>query len=245
VLSACESATASILQTNLSYGATVVAVGCYSWGDANPAIRAAAGNTYLTKCVFGTDIGGNANANTLDVQMNSYSARVFLEDCLLSGTTPVSVGTADTDPLVISTNHNQVSGARQEWQRYGTCTKATDTDFVEDVCDQIDPSSATAPFRYSFMFRCDTGKTPTLTFNQKGGGTLGACTVTLGYSRCGTTGIATGGTITPDTDGGVSSHSVTFTGTTDCAGEIEVIIEVLDSSSGLLSVGDFAVTGAE
>lgn len=244
VLTDCEVGCGIIVTTGTSYGPRAYLTRCFVWAG-NNGMTVQGGTVSATQCCFSEDVGGNAAVNTTDIQVGAYSGTVYLDDCKLGGTTPVAVGTANSVPTVISTNHGQVSGARSEWQRYGTCTKATDADFTEGVCDQIDPSSATSPFRYSYVFRCDTGKTPTLTFNQKGSGTLGACTVTLGYQRCGLTGIATGGTITPDTDGGVSQHSVTFTGTTDLAGEVEVIINVLDSSSGVLSVADFAVSGAE
>jgi hypothetical protein len=224
-----------------NYGSVARLVGCRTY-DCTTGLQPLVGVAHVCQCLFGSDVGGNVNANTTDVSVSGSSGRCYLDDCLLGAATEVSVGTDDTCPVVVSTQHDQTSAARREWQRYGTTTNAADADFVADVCDQIDPSSSVFPFRYSVWFPVAASKNPTLTFAQKGGGTLGACSVVLGYSRCGLTGIATGGTITPDTDGGVSTHTVTFSGTTDCAGEVEIIVEVLDSSSGLLSVGDLAVT---
>jgi len=244
----CEASGASLVWGYPAQGAGVsvfYARGCHVWGCPTVAgIRPVSACGYLDNCVFGKDIGGNDSSNTTDIDITLSNALLALDHCLLTGGTPVSVGTGNTCPRVVSTNHGQVSGARVEYQRYGTCTKSTAADFTAGVADVIDPSSASYPFRYSIWFPCDTGKTPTLTFNQQAAGTLGACTVALGYSRCGLTAIATGGTITPDTDGGVTQHSVTFTGTTDCAGEVEVIVSVLDGDgSDTLSIGDIAVSG--
>jgi hypothetical protein len=151
---------------------------------------------------------------------------VLMENCLLAGTAEVSIGSNETRPRWISISHDQTSGKRREWQRYGTSDSTADGDFADDTCDEIDPSSATYPFRYRIQFPCKSGKTPTLTFEHKRTGAPGVCTVSLGMQACGLTGIATGGTITlSDT---VATHTVTFTGTTTMGGMVEVIIDVLD-----------------
>jgi len=218
----------------------IYAENCYAWGTCAAGMHQGSGIAFLTNCVFGKDIGGNANDNTLDVSTGAASY-IFLEDCLLNSITQVTVGIPDAH--IVSVSNGQVDAARKEWQAYGTDTKGADADFNSGLCDTVDPSSAIIPYQKSIWFPCASGKTPTLTINQKGTGTLGTCTVALGYSRCGLTGIATGGTITPDYDGGVSLHAITFTGTTDLSGDIEVIISVLDGDGGdMFSIGDLVAS---
>jgi hypothetical protein len=228
------------------YRITYDVQGCYFWGSNATAFNIASGEHLFVDCVFGADIGGNSNVNSTDFTITAGLA--VLENCNITGTTLVTI-TGDKS-RIISVQNGNVSGARKEWQGYGTCTSmadpATPDDFASGYCDQIDPSSATIPFVYRIVFPCDTGKTPTLTFYQKSiTQAMGACTVTLGYRRSGLTGINAGGTITVDADGGISQHTVTFAGTTDCAGEVEVLVNVLDGSTpgGLFMVGDIAVSG--
>lgn len=243
-LISCECSVGRLIQTGVQTQAASVGYmkGCYSWGAANPAVNAQVGVFYLLNCVFGLDAGGNVNANVADINVASSCGQVFLDNCALTSGVVPAVGTDNVDPRVVSVNNGQASGARVEWQRYGTATKTADTDFTSDVCDEIDPSSATYPFRYTICFPCAVDQTPTLTFNHKRTGGPGACTVTLGYQTAGLTGIATGGTITlSDT---VAEHTVTFSGTSSLGGMVEVIVEVLDGDgSDTLRIGDIAVTG--
>ena len=247
-LNACEVGGAFNLAqvtTSTRTQSIIYARNCYTWGATSGTGFSSPGVTQVifTQCVFGQDVGGNANANGNDISVANACDLVFLEDCLLSASTPVAVGTNNTDPVVISANHGRATGARVEWQRYGVCTKTADTDFVADVCDEIDPSSAAYPFRYRIMFPCVSNATPTLTFNQKmitANGVTG--TVVLGTQRAGLTGIATGGTVSVNMT--LASHSVTFTGTAALGGMVEVEVQILDGSgTGQLRIGDIAVSG--
>jgi hypothetical protein len=217
-------------------------IDCYLWGGDRAMVGG--GDMAFTGCVFGQDPGGNAAAHS-DADFYRPYGPLRLYDCLLASGTEVSTNTTDCD--LISCNHDNVSGARKEWQDYGTIATNT-VEARTGNCDLIDPSSATFPAKYRIVFPCDTGKTPSLTFYAKGGGTLGNLTVKLGPRRCGITAITpSSGSLDADcrftVTGTYAQKTVNFTTATDCAGEVEVVIEILDSASGLLYVDDIAVTG--
>jgi hypothetical protein len=185
-------------------------------------------------CEFGKDPGGNAVANTADITTAVASDSV-IDDCGTTGTITVAVSRR-----LVSLNHNHVTGVRKDIQGYGTCLSGT-TNARSGLCDGITPSSATLPFIYPIVFPVASGKTPSLTFYAMDSGTMGAMTVVLGRHRCGLTAIASGTPFT--TDGTMTQKTVTFTGTTDCDGQVEVLLLILNSSSGVLYIDDIAVTG--
>jgi len=151
----------------------------------------------------------------------------------------------------VSTNHNEVSGARYAAQQFGDCTKVTDADFDDGVADEIDPSEDEDYYYYRIQFRCDSGKTGTditLTLYQEEtevGNGIDTVQVELGDRRCGLTGINSGDTITPNTTR--AQHDITFTGTSDCKGVVEVILKIRDAAGGAgstLRIGDISASGA-
>jgi hypothetical protein len=222
-------------------GGPVEVVDSYFWGVYH--IIASALYARFRTCVFGADPAGNAVANTNP--WRTIAGLVICDDC--AGTEAVD---GFNTPLgrVIMLNRNGVSGAVYEYQMYGMHQSDT-VNARAGTCHAIDPSSATFPYRYYITIPCDTGKTPSLTLYAKGAGTLGNIEVSLGMHRCGLTAVSpSSGSLDANhrftVDGTYAQKTINFTGTTDCAGQIEVVIDVLDSSSGILYVDDIAVTGA-
>lgn len=232
------------------YMAIVLLSDCYMWGGGGSLSNSGSSNNpamfAVTNCIFGYDPGGNSSqiATLANITGSAFDACLFnLSGAFCTAANMLSLSTT------VSTQHNQLSAARYEAQRYGTITKVADTDFASDVCDEVDPSSASYPVLYRLAFPCASEMTPTLTIYHKqvesGSNSIeNPVTVRLGDRRCGLTAVATGATFAPNNS--LTSQSITFTGTTTRAGEVEVIIEVKDEASetgATLRLGDFSVSG--
>jgi len=215
-------------------------VGCYVWDSSGIVQQSQA--TYCTACVFGADPGGNAAANS--GSFPNVRGEIVLDDC---AGTDVPTSFDGIQARCIMLQRNNASGVVYEYQQGGMHQTNT-AEARSGNCHAIDPSSATIPYRYYIKTLCDTGKTPSLTFYAKGGGTLGNLQVSLGRHRCGLTAVAaSSGSLDANRQftvtGSYAQITINFTGTTDCAGELEVIINVLDDTSGILYVDDIAWTG--
>ncbi len=199
----------------------------------------------FTDCVLGWDPGGNPAPNDFDL----YAVRgpLLLDRCHLADTG--SPGALTALAVVRSLNHNGIGGLCREWQQRGSCeSDSAHARGGTGYCDMVDPSSPTLPYLYYVSFPCAPGKTPTLRFYARGTEGLGPLAVGLGRHRCGLSGVRRGwGSLDEQGQFAVgadySQVTVGLAGTSDCAGQVEVCIEVYDSAGGLIYLDDFSVTG--
>lgn len=203
-----------------------------------------ASNSLFSNTIFGEDRWGHAKTNVQD--FNSVGDAI-LDNCVFSGTTyeigsPIAVGKS-----IKVLNYQQVSGDRQEYQKYGLLT--TDTvDARSGNCYKIDPSSTVYPFILRLNIPCLSGKTPQVKFWAKKDNTLGNVDVSLGIPTCGLTDIkASSGSLDANkrfapTDDYVQ-YTIDFNGPTTVSGEIEVLINILDSAAGIFYIDDITVSG--
>lgn len=242
----CEVARGQLLEAAVRETASMSARDCYIWGSDVALEIVFIGR--LCNVSIGADKEGNTEQVTTGLSCTG-PCYVVADNCLLNAATPISLTDVDAEhSRVISTQHDQTSGARYEPQEYGSSEQVIDADFDGGVADEIDPSSDTDYFLYRVVFPCDSGKTPTLTIYQEetesSGHGIDTVQVELGDRRCGLSGINTGDTITPS--GTRAQHDITFTGTTDCKGEVEVIMKIRDDDAtggGVLHIGDISVSG--
>ena len=199
----------------------------------------------FTDCVLGWDPGGNAAPNDEDL----YAVRgpLLLDRCRLADTESPTLLSALA--VVRSLNHDRTGGLCREWQQRGSCeSDSAHARGGTGYCDKVDPSSSTVPYLYYVSFPCAPGRTPTLRFYAKGTEGLGPPIVGLGRHRCGLSGVRRGwgsldeqGRFSVGAD--YSQVTVGLEGISDCAGQVEVCIEVYDSAGGLIYLDDFSVTG--
>lgn len=198
----------------------------------------------FSDCVLGWDPGGNPAPNGYD--LHAVRGPLLLDRCRLGdGGSPNLLSNL---ALVRSLNHNQTGGLCREWQQRGSCeSDSAHARGGTGYCDKVDPSSTTMPFLYYVSFPCAPGRTPTLRFYARGTEGLGPLIVGLGRHRCGLSGVRRGwGSLDEQGRFGVgadySQVTVGLAGTSDCAGQVEVCIEVYDAGGGLLYLDDFSVT---
>lgn len=212
---------------------------CHIYGCTVGIRSEGAGTAWFVNIIFGVEPGGGSSANTTDFRStDTRPGQGMFDDCLFSGGTEFSVTQGGR---AVSLNHNNQSGYTLETQVYGIIESNSVENRGSTYCDEITPSNVVHPVRYALKFPVASGATPTLTFYVKDSGTMGVMTVSLGRHRCGLTGVASGSPFT--TTGTYAQKTVNFTGTTDIQGEVEVFIDVLDSSSGILYIDDIAISG--
>lgn len=192
---------------------------------------------------FGQDPGGNSIANTTDVDMGSAAASTFqADDCLFTASTELTwTGASHGVRMARSYNHDQATGILREWHRAGVIDTISGADARggSGKAWRLDPSSAVKPLELRFKFTVDNADTPTLTFYAKGSGTLGTLSARIGDQDAGVGSVATGSPFT--VTGSYVQKTVTFTSAADRDGDVEVIVEVFDSASGLLYIDDIDV----
>lgn len=202
-------------------------------------------DVFISDTVFGKDSAGivYANVNDLDI----YSSYGVFDNCYFSGSTTTIAPPDIPGKTIKSINHQQTAGRREEYQIYGYLVDDA-TDARSGKCYKIDPSSATWPFVLRINFPCLSSKTPQLKFWAKKDNTLGNIDVCLGNNTCGLTSTkASSGSLDANrrfapTDDYVQ-YTIDFNGPTTVSGEIEVEINIRDSSSGIFYIDDITVSG--
>lgn len=216
--------------------------GGFHWANTSGLIFdiASLGSVMVRGGTYGQDPGGNAAANTQDVEiLAGILGLVSMDDCLFASATEITGQSGVAAAVRIhSLQHDQTSGIEKEWQRNGTCEIVTDGG---DQAWKIDPSSGDDPYEFRFTFVVAATDTPTVTFEARDDNTLGVLSVELGDHECGLTGIASGTPFT--TIATYATKTVTFDAAADRAGTVELVIKVLDDTGGLLYLKDFAVSG--
>jgi hypothetical protein len=217
--------------------------GCSAYALYNPSTVRARG------CFLGTDPGGNASANAV-ADIYGANHTVVLDDCQLNSTTPVSTLGRGPASKVVSLNHGRTSGYYKEWQQYGIEeSDAANANGGTGYCRAITPNSTSAPFRKIITIPppATTGKSLSVTLYAKGGGALGALTAGLGLNAAGLTAVTpSSGSLDANcrftVTGSYVQKTINFTGTNTRLGAVELTIDVLNSSSGVLYLDDIVAT---
>jgi len=202
------------------------------------------GNYRLSDVEFGYTEGGLAFPNTLDVTPNN--GFFLFDNCKFSASTTEVVTPTNGLYGVTSINHNQVQGERREYQKYGYLTTST-AEARSGKCLEVHPSSSTQCFILRIAFPCLVSKTPQVKFWAKGSG-LGTLTARLGVHTCNLTSVkASSGSLDANRQITVGADwaqfTVDFDGVSTLSSEVELRIEICNSSSGVFYIDDITVSG--
>lgn len=207
-------------------------------------LAAHAGNYKLSNFNFGYTEGGLNFPNLIDITPNS--GLWLLDGCKFSAS-DVEIVTPTTSLYgVVSINHNKISGERREWQKYGFLTTST-SEARSGKCLEIHPSSTINPFFLRISFPCTMAKTPQLKFWAKGEG-LGSITCITGCHSCGGLKVlAASGSLDENSQFIVGADwtqfTINFDGISAFSSEVEIVLEICDSSSGIFYIDDITISG--